>query len=44
MSCNRCEKLPVEEYQYLLTKNVDLMQGYLFGKPEEVPVTKIRLL
>lgn len=33
----------VEEYQYLLTKNVDLMQGYLFGKPEEVPVTKIRL-
>ncbi len=34
----------VEEYQYLLTKNVDLMQGYLFGKPEEVPINKIRLL
>ena len=34
--------LEKEGYQYVLTKDVDFMQGYLFGKPEEVPVTKIR--
>lgn len=33
----------VDEYEYLKTKKIDLMQGYLFGKPEEIPVTKIRL-
>jgi len=33
----------VEEYRYLLTKEVDLMQGYLFGKPEEVPVAQIQM-
>jgi len=33
----------VAEYEYLKTKKIDLMQGYLFGKPEEIPATKIRL-
>lgn len=27
-----------EEYAFLKQKNVDLFQGYLFGKPEEVPL------
>ncbi len=30
-----------DEYHYLKKKKVDLMQGYLFGKPAEVPVTTI---
>lgn len=30
-----------EEYRYLRSREVDLMQGYLFGKPEEVPVTVV---
>ena len=29
------------EYRYLRSREVDLMQGYLFGKPEEVPVTAV---
>ncbi len=28
----------IEEYNYLKGKEIDLMQGYLFGKPEEVPM------
>ena len=32
------------EYNYLKGKDVDLMQGYLFGKPEEVPAMSIRPL
>ncbi|OLS01622.1 EAL domain-containing protein [Tissierella creatinophila] len=31
------------EYEYLKRENVDLMQGYLFGKPEETPLTGILL-
>lgn len=33
----------LEEYRYLKGKNVDLMQGYLFGKPEEVPLQEVKL-
>lgn len=33
----------VEEYNYLISKKVHLMQGYLFGKPEEIPIKKISL-
>lgn len=33
----------VAEYEYLKTKNIDLVQGYLFGKPEEIPITEIQL-
>lgn len=33
----------VEEYNYLKGKDVDLMQGYLFGKPEEVPIKEVEL-
>lgn len=32
-----------EEYRYLRDKDVDLMQGYLFGKPEEVPAAVVRV-
>jgi EAL domain-containing protein (putative c-di-GMP-specific phosphodiesterase class I) len=32
----------LDEYGYLQTKDIDLMQGYLFGKPEEVPATIIQ--
>ncbi len=32
----------IEEYNYLKGKDVDLMQGYFFGKPEEIPATSIR--
>ena len=33
----------VEEYNYLRSKEVDLMQGYLFGKPEEIPAENITM-
>ncbi|MGK0741098.1 EAL domain-containing protein [Leucobacter sp. Z1108] len=33
----------LEEYRYLRERDVDLMQGYLFGKPEEVPVATVRM-
>ncbi len=32
-----------EEYHYLRGREVELMQGYLFGKPEEVPVPEVPL-
>ena len=28
----------VEEFDYLKSKDIDLVQGYLFGRPEEVPL------
>ena len=33
----------MDEYEYIKNKNVSLMQWYLFGKPNEIPITKIEL-
>lgn len=30
----------IEEYHYLRNKKIDLMQGYFFGKPEEIPAVE----
>lgn len=32
-----------EEWHYLRGRDVDLVQGYLFGKPQEVPVASVSL-
>lgn len=31
----------LEEYSYIKGKDVDLVQGYLFGKPQEIPAKEI---
>lgn len=33
----------VEEYTYLQSKEIHYMQGYLFGKPQEVPAMQVFL-
>lgn len=34
----------LDEFNYLKSKGVDLMQGYLFGKPQEVPVDRVNII
>lgn len=34
----------MDEFNYLKSKGVDLMQGYLFGKPQEIPVDRVNII